>query len=153
MKVKYFADTDTLLIELRADPIVETRDLDENTLLDLDRAGNISPLRRLNMQKSAPGIPIFSYEQIIAPTRVTGPGRFGQFCPCSCSVVYGRINRLVLTRPAPVAPERGFSFGRALLNHGWTRIIPKGLKRKEFIRVYPCLSRGYPGCLSVVIRG
>jgi hypothetical protein len=39
MKVKYFADTDTLLIELRSAPVVETRDLDENTLLDLDRAG------------------------------------------------------------------------------------------------------------------
>ncbi len=41
MKVKYFADTDTLYIEFRADGIVESRDLDENTILDLDADGNV----------------------------------------------------------------------------------------------------------------
>jgi uncharacterized protein YuzE len=65
MKVKYFADTDTLLIELRADPIVETRDLDENTLLDLDRAGNICALT-IEHAKERAGIPSFSYEQVTA---------------------------------------------------------------------------------------
>ena len=29
MKVRYYADTDTLLIEFRDAPVVETRDLDE----------------------------------------------------------------------------------------------------------------------------
>jgi len=38
MKVKYCEDTGTLYIEFRADAIVETRDLDENTLLELDAA-------------------------------------------------------------------------------------------------------------------
>ena len=32
MKVRYFEDTDTLLIELRDAPVTETRDLDENTV-------------------------------------------------------------------------------------------------------------------------
>lgn len=41
MKIKYFRDTDTLYIELKAGDIAETRDLDENTQLDLDRSGNI----------------------------------------------------------------------------------------------------------------
>lgn len=41
MKLEYFKDTDTLYIEFNARHIVETRDLDENTLLDLDEAGNI----------------------------------------------------------------------------------------------------------------
>lgn len=41
MKVRYFEDTDTLYIEFRADGIVETRDLDENTVLDLDAQGHI----------------------------------------------------------------------------------------------------------------
>ena len=31
MKVRYFADTDTMLIEFRDVPIAETKDLDENT--------------------------------------------------------------------------------------------------------------------------
>ena len=65
MKVKYFAETDTLLIELRAGPVVETRDLDENTLLDRDRAGNICALT-IEHAKERSGIPSFSYEQVTA---------------------------------------------------------------------------------------
>ncbi len=41
MKVKYFAETDTLCIEFRADEVVESRDLDENTILELDADGNV----------------------------------------------------------------------------------------------------------------
>jgi uncharacterized protein YuzE len=41
MKVSYFEDTDTLYLELRAQPVSETRDLDENTLVDLDDEGRI----------------------------------------------------------------------------------------------------------------
>lgn len=41
MKVRYFDDTDTLYIEFRADGIVETRDLDDDTVLDLDEQGRI----------------------------------------------------------------------------------------------------------------
>ena len=41
MKVKYFEDTDTLYIEFREDNIVESKDLDENTVLDFDSDGNI----------------------------------------------------------------------------------------------------------------
>jgi uncharacterized protein YuzE len=41
MKIKYFQDTDTLHIEFRAAEVAETKDLDENTLLDLDKNGQI----------------------------------------------------------------------------------------------------------------
>jgi len=41
MKVQYFEDTDTLYIEFQNKEISETRDLDENTLLDLDGDGNV----------------------------------------------------------------------------------------------------------------
>ena len=41
MKIQYFADTDTLYIEFRQHGIVESRDLDENTVLDLDAHGNV----------------------------------------------------------------------------------------------------------------
>jgi uncharacterized protein YuzE len=41
MKVKYFKDTDTLYIEFNAQNVSETKDLDENTVLDLDSNGNI----------------------------------------------------------------------------------------------------------------
>lgn len=41
MKVKYFEDTDTLYIEFRDNGIAESRDLDENTVLDVDEHGNV----------------------------------------------------------------------------------------------------------------
>ena len=41
MKLKCFEDTDTLYIEFRVQEISESKDLDENTVLDLDAEGNI----------------------------------------------------------------------------------------------------------------
>jgi len=41
MKVSYFEDTDTLYIEFRDSNIVESKDLDENTILDVDAKGNV----------------------------------------------------------------------------------------------------------------
>ncbi len=41
MKVKYFEDTDTLYIEFRDSDIAESKDLDENTVLDVDINGNV----------------------------------------------------------------------------------------------------------------
>ena len=41
MKVTYFDDTDTLLVYYNDHKIVETKDLNENTLLELDENGNI----------------------------------------------------------------------------------------------------------------
>jgi len=44
MKIRYFAATDTLYIELRDHGIVDTRDLDENTTMDVDADGNVLAL-------------------------------------------------------------------------------------------------------------
>lgn len=44
MKISYFADTDTLYIEFNDGEIVESRDLDENTLLEVDANGNMCAL-------------------------------------------------------------------------------------------------------------
>ena len=41
MKIRYFETTDTLYIELYPADVDETRDLDENTLLDLDAEGRL----------------------------------------------------------------------------------------------------------------
>ena len=41
MKLKYFEDTDTLYIEFRDSVIAESKDLDENTVLDVDADGNV----------------------------------------------------------------------------------------------------------------
>jgi len=65
MRVKYFKDTDTLYIEFRDVPVKETRDLDENTLLELDEHGNVCAITVEHASERA-GIPEFSYEQIAA---------------------------------------------------------------------------------------
>jgi uncharacterized protein YuzE len=44
MKLQYFEDTDTLYVEFRAGAVAESRDLDENTVLDVDAAGNVCAL-------------------------------------------------------------------------------------------------------------
>ncbi len=41
MKIRYFADTDTLYVVFSERDIVETRDLNDNTLMDLDVDGNL----------------------------------------------------------------------------------------------------------------
>jgi uncharacterized protein YuzE len=65
MKIRYFSSTDTLLIELRDRPVAETRDLDENTVLDVDQDGNICAITIEHVSERV-DIPRFSYEQVTA---------------------------------------------------------------------------------------
>lgn len=65
MKVTFFADTDTLYIEFKAGEIAETRDLDENTLLELDAEGRVCALT-IEHATERTGIPAFSYQQVAA---------------------------------------------------------------------------------------
>jgi uncharacterized protein YuzE len=65
MRIRYFKDTDTLLIEFKAAPVAETRDLDENTVLDLDAQGNVCAITIEHASQRA-DIPQFSYEQVAA---------------------------------------------------------------------------------------
>ena len=65
MKIKYFQDTDTLYIELRSANIAQTRDLDENTLIDLDDSGTICGITIEHAQQRADD-PNFLFEQIAA---------------------------------------------------------------------------------------
>jgi uncharacterized protein YuzE len=65
VKIRYYAETDTLYIEFRDAPVAETSDLDENTLLDMDAQGNICAITVEHASTRA-GIPQFSYEQVPA---------------------------------------------------------------------------------------
>jgi uncharacterized protein YuzE len=65
MKIKYFQDTDTLYIEFRASDITESKDLDENTLLELDAQGQICAITMEHARERA-DIPTFSFEQVAA---------------------------------------------------------------------------------------
>lgn len=63
MKVRYFADTDTLLIQFSDEPVFESRDLNEDTLMDVDVSGNLCALTIEHASKRADA-PHFSYEQV-----------------------------------------------------------------------------------------
>jgi uncharacterized protein YuzE len=63
MNVRYFANTDTLLIELRSVAVAETRDLDEDTILDVDADGNVCALTVENASRKT-GAPHFHYEHV-----------------------------------------------------------------------------------------
>ena len=65
MKIRYFADTDTLYIEFRPADITDTRDLDENTLAEYDAQGNLCAMT-LEHARDRADIPQFSYEQVAA---------------------------------------------------------------------------------------
>ena len=62
MNIRYYTETGTLHIEFRDALVAETRDLHENTLLDIDGDGNICAITVEHASKRA-GIPRFSYEQ------------------------------------------------------------------------------------------
>jgi uncharacterized protein YuzE len=63
MKLTYFQDTDTLYIEFRPGDVVATKDLDENTQLDVDAAGNICALTIEHARERA-DLQHFSFEQV-----------------------------------------------------------------------------------------
>ena len=65
MKVQYFSETDTLYIEFKGGDVVETRDLDEDTLIDVDSRGRVCGIT-LEHAKSRTDVPQFSFEEIIA---------------------------------------------------------------------------------------
>lgn len=41
MKIKYFSDTDTLYVMFNNNPVISTKDLENNIIVDLDKNGNI----------------------------------------------------------------------------------------------------------------
>ncbi len=63
MKIQYFADTDTLLVTFREVPITETKELDENTLIDIDEDGDLVSIT-LEHAKNRTDIANFSYQPI-----------------------------------------------------------------------------------------
>jgi len=64
MKIRYFKDTDTLYIEFRRADVAETRDLDEDTLLDLDASGKICGITVEHARDRVEDIPQVSFERV-----------------------------------------------------------------------------------------
>lgn len=65
MKIRHFEDTDTLLIELEPGNVAETRDLDENTLLNLDAQGQVLAIT-LEHATTRAEFSSFSFDRVVA---------------------------------------------------------------------------------------
>ena len=65
MKISHFEDTDTLLIELKPGSVVETRDLDEDTLIDFDAPGQVLAIT-LEHASARAQLSSFSFDRIAA---------------------------------------------------------------------------------------
>ena len=61
MRVKYFPDTDTLLVNFSDKRIVESRDLNENVLVELDEAGRVVSMT-IEHAKQQTDVGEFSYQ-------------------------------------------------------------------------------------------
>jgi uncharacterized protein YuzE len=69
MEIKYFPDTDSLSINFTDKGIVETRDLNENTLIELDQDGYLVSMTIEHAQQQA-NINDFSYHQVVKQAKV-----------------------------------------------------------------------------------
>jgi uncharacterized protein YuzE len=53
MKIRYFSDTDTALIEFSNESILETKEISENLYIDLDNRGNLVSMTIEHAKKNA----------------------------------------------------------------------------------------------------
>ena len=63
MKITYFKDTDTLLVNFNNNKIIETKDLNEDVLVEVDDKGNVVSMTIEHAQQQAE-IASFSYNQV-----------------------------------------------------------------------------------------
>lgn len=65
MEIKYFQNTDTVLVNFNDKEIVDTRNLNENILIELDKEGNLVSMTIEHAMQQA-NIANFSYQQVAA---------------------------------------------------------------------------------------
>ncbi|MYK52133.1 MAG: DUF2283 domain-containing protein [Gemmatimonadetes bacterium] len=65
MKVRYFSDTDTALVEFVDKKIFETREINENIYVDLDDEGNLVSMT-IEHAKANAGLREFSFQEVTA---------------------------------------------------------------------------------------
>ena len=67
MKIRYFADTDTALIEFSSQPVAETKEISENLYIDLDEKGNLVSMT-IEHAKEKANISEVSFLQMVKST-------------------------------------------------------------------------------------
>jgi uncharacterized protein YuzE len=63
MKITYFKDTDTLLVNFNSNEITDTKDLNENVLIEIDKHGNVVSMTIEHAQQQTE-ISNFSFNQV-----------------------------------------------------------------------------------------
>ena len=63
MKIKYFSDTDTALVEFSDHEVAETKEINENIYIDIDVSGNLVAMT-IEHAKEQASLPYLSYEQV-----------------------------------------------------------------------------------------
>ena len=63
MRIKYFSDTDTALLEFSDEEITETKEINENIYIDLDKDGNLVSMTIEHAMKQA-NLAELSYHQM-----------------------------------------------------------------------------------------
>jgi uncharacterized protein YuzE len=71
MRVKYFPDTDTALVEFTGNEVAETREISENIYVDLDARGNLVSMTIEHARTNAQ-LQEFSYQEVLSPPREEG---------------------------------------------------------------------------------
>ena len=67
MKVKYFSDTDTALVEFTEKEVHETKEISENIYIDIDGKGNIVSMT-IEHAKDSAELWEFSYQEMSGQT-------------------------------------------------------------------------------------
>lgn len=68
MRIKYFSDTDTALVEFSNGKVAETKEINENIYIDLDTSGNLVAMTIEHARQQA-SLPFLSYEEIEKPPK------------------------------------------------------------------------------------
>ncbi len=63
MKVKYFSDTDTALLEFNDKKVYETIEINDNVYIDVDKSGNLVNITIEHAKENAK-LPEFSYQEL-----------------------------------------------------------------------------------------
>ncbi len=64
MNVKYFSDTDTAIIEFSSNEVIETKEINQNIYIDLDKSGNLVNMTIEHAKQNAT-LPEFSYKEMV----------------------------------------------------------------------------------------
>jgi len=64
MRVKYFPDTDTALMEFTDNEVAETKEISENIYVDLDRLGNLVSMT-IERARTNARLQEFSYQEVV----------------------------------------------------------------------------------------